>query len=226
MKIDINNAYAQQRVFLANIQDKRIGYKIAFSSEVSQKTFGLTEPAFGILFQSMQVKPNSVLLLKDFTQLRLENEIAFILGGDVPEKVRSIDMLKPFVESVAPAIEAPDFHFPKTQQTHGFNIIACNCIASRFLLGKKSFPENVDIDRVTVTFKRNGEIFDKGSAANVFGSPWKALLWLVNELPKYGFRLKKDDIVLTGAMGKMTPASVGHHKASFDSFGEIEFDIT
>ena len=83
----------------------------------------------------------------------------------------------------------------------------------------------ISVDQIQSELKWNGEIIDTGEAKNVYGSPWKALFWLAQELPKHGLNLKKGDVVLTGAMGKAVPAKPGSYVAEFASLGSFGFNL-
>jgi 2-keto-4-pentenoate hydratase len=53
----------------------------------------------------------------------------------------------------------------------------------------------------------------------VLGDPRIALTWLVNELSRFGYALKKDQVVITGTCVKPMPIAVGDRVAG--DFGEL-----
>lgn len=73
---------------------------------------------------------------------------------------------------------------------------------------------------------RNGAVAESGVGANVLGDPRIALTWLVNELSQFGYRLRKNQVVITGTCVKPMPIAVGDRiEGDFGKLGGISVKI-
>ena len=85
--IDIEEAYAIQNEYMslhANRDPKGFsGYKIAFTTEVMQKHFGMDQPAYGRILTSNVYQSPHYLNSADFGRLGVECEIAITIGKDI-----------------------------------------------------------------------------------------------------------------------------------------------
>jgi 2-keto-4-pentenoate hydratase len=69
---------------------------------------------------------------------------------------------------------------------------------------------------------RNGAIVSVGSGAACLGHPLKAALWLARAMSAAGHSLRAGDVVLTGALGPVSPATSGEfHEARISGFAPV-----
>lgn len=59
----------------------------------------------------------------------------------------------------------------------------------------------------------------------VEGSPWNALLWLVQALAEKGEALKPRQIVMTGGIAKFMDGLLGKYEATYECLGTIRFAV-
>ena len=80
----------------------------------------------------------------------------------------------------------------------------------------------LDLRLTGMLLSRNGEAIDSGAGAAALGNPARCVAWLANKLGELGSGLRRDDIVLPGALHRMTPARSGDvFRAEFDHLGSV-----
>jgi 2-keto-4-pentenoate hydratase len=73
-----------------------------------------------------------------------------------------------------------------------------------------------------VSVTRNGELVTTGSGAAVLGHPLNVMAWLADELPRFGLRLRRGDVVTTGVATDVFEANRGDScVADFGPFGLV-----
>ena len=178
------------------------GWKIAATSVAGQRHIGVDAPLAGRLFASRMVRSDESLDYRGNAMRLAEAEFAFTLGADLPPRAARDELaeIRAAVASVHPAIELPDSRFVEVARAGAPQLIAeCAC-ADFFVLGAAAGGGWRDLDlaahRVRVT--RNGAPACEGIGANVLGDPWRALVWIANELSLHGPGLSAGEVVTTG----------------------------
>ncbi len=221
-------AYAVQKAFvnLRLQQDAIAGYKAGLTSEAGQKKFGVSGALYGVLFQSGEFPAENAVKLSDFGKLMLETEIGFILAADITQVPANREELQSYIQAVVPVIELPDLGFEQPKQLKGVDIIAANVASSGFITGAPVATEQAgDLNQLSVTLVHNNTTINQGSGSDALGDQWQALLWLIESLHEQGYQLKKDQLLITGALGKMLPAESGEYGADFGTLGKLNFKV-
>ncbi|MEM0030962.1 MAG: fumarylacetoacetate hydrolase family protein [Candidatus Geothermarchaeota archaeon] len=223
--ITVEEAY---KIQLINI-DKRtrqgqkiIGKKIGLTSKSMQKLFGVNEPDYGHLTDTMYVDDHGFMRLSELIQPRIEAEIAFILKDNLKGPgVTVVDVLRA-VEGVVPALEVIDSRI-KNWKIKIQDTIADNASAAKFVIGNKiSKITDTDLRTVGMIFEVNGDIVATASGAAVLGNPLIAIAWLANKLAQYNTYLKAGEIILSGSLIAAVEIRPGDYvRATFDRLGDV-----
>ena len=111
----LDEAYAIRHAF-QEIEERRgrgavAGYKIGLTTPVMQKLCGVDEPCYGAIFTREVHHRRAELWATDYCRLGVETEIAFRLGGDLPQD-GDLGEIAAAVESCMAAIELiEDLHY-------------------------------------------------------------------------------------------------------------------
>lgn len=192
--------------------ERLVGRKIGLTSPAMQEQMGVNEPDYGSLWASryFAAKTGRVDIPADvFLQPRVEGEIAFLIGKPLEGTNVTPQEVLVATEALAVAIEVVDSRIEdwciKLPDT-----IADNASYGGFTLGpwSRSLRE-ADLRTLGMLIHQNGDPVVQGVGAAALGGPARAVAWLANKLTSFGVRLEPGDIVLSGALGKATPARKG-----------------
>jgi 2-keto-4-pentenoate hydratase len=223
---DVEAAYAvqQAQVVRWTVTDgrRRVGAKIGLTSRAVQESFGVYQPDFGVLFADMAVPDGAEVDPARLLQPRVEAEVAFVLGADLPEEqvtaadvIRVVDHLLPAIEIVDSRITGWDISIVDT--------VADNASSGLFVLG--TTPRrlaDVDLRLCGMVLEHAGEPVSVGAGAACLGNPLTAVAWLAQTLARLGRPLRAGDLVLSGALGPMVPVTPGaSYEARISGLGSV-----
>lgn len=227
--IDVVDAYEIQ---LINIRQRIaegarvVGHKVGLSSLAMQQMMGVDEPDYGHLLNEMQVFEDKPVDTSKFLYPRIEVEVGFILGRDLPGEDCTEDDVLAAVEAVVPSIELIDTRITDWK-IKLCDTIADNASSAGFVLGKGRIkPADVDLKNINATLKCNGEVIAEGRSDAVLGNPVTAVAWLARKVESFGVRLKAGDIVLPGSCTRAIDARPGDEfVAEFDHLGPVHLSF-
>ncbi|WP_326836973.1 fumarylacetoacetate hydrolase family protein [Amycolatopsis rhabdoformis] len=227
---DVDLAYAVQAAVLERkltALDRRVaGRKIGLTSAAVQKQFGVFRPDFGVLLDDMVFGDRVELPLDTFLQPRVEGEVAFVLGTDLPAGSTLVDVLRA-TEFVLPAIEIVDSRIAGWDITIT-DTVADNASSGAVVLG--TTPKkltDVDLPALGMSLEHAGEPISTGVGAACLGAPANAVAWLADEVARRGAPLRAGEVVLAGAWGPMiTVDKPGGYVARFEDIGEVHVTFT
>jgi len=159
-----------------------------------------------------------------------EAEFAFRMGDDLPPRRDPYTQAEVLarVAALHPSIELPDSRYEHFERVGALQLIADNACAHYFVLGAAA-PDSwrtLDLSQYKVRGLRNGAVAETGQGANVLGDPRFALTWVANELSRFGYGLKKDQVVMTGTCVKPMAIAVGDRiQADFGELGTVSVAI-
>jgi 2-keto-4-pentenoate hydratase len=179
----------------------------------------------GVLFASGKRKSNSIIDKTVFKTLMIEIEIGFVIGKSISHPLKDAAELKDHTWEVVPVIELPELGFTDMQKLKGPDIIAANIGAAQFIVGERQKINNLDLNTLQVTLKRDGVVVNQGKGTDALAGQWKAALWLVNTMAKQGWKIEPGHIIITGALGRMIPGKPGNYIADYGSLGTVTFKI-
>ena len=198
------------------------GHKIGLTSKAVQEQLGVDQPDFGMLLDTMEVLNGGTIQMSELMQPKVEAEIAFVLGKDLPnrpvstvELINAIDYALAAIEIVGSRIK--DWNIKIT------DTIADNASASHYVLGHKPTKlGDFDVINCQMSMTKNGSLASEGKGAACLGSPINATLWLADKMAEIGTPLKAGQVILSGALGKMTTVQAGDTiEASIDGLSSV-----
>lgn len=197
------------------------GKKIGLTSPGMQKLLGVNEPDYGHLFRFMDCACD--VRADELIQPKIEAEIAFVLGSDLPDRDVTAKDIVDCTEYVCAAFEIVDSRVANWKIKLA-DTISDNASSGRYVLGQKRVsPANLDLAAVTMSTEQVGKgVVSEGIGSAVMGDPAISVAWLANCLRRYGVSLKKGEVVLSGAFAAALPALQGDvFTATFSSLGTV-----
>jgi 2-oxo-hept-3-ene-1,7-dioate hydratase len=198
----VEDAYAVQRMWRdRGIEAGRrlVGHKIGLTSKVMQAATGITEPDYGVIFDDMVIDSGAVIEHDRFSNVRVEVELAFVLGARLEgPNVTVFDVLNA-TDHVVPALEILDSRIEMAGRTI-VDTISDNAAMGAMVQGGRPVPvDAVDLRWIAALLYRNETIEESGVAAAVLGHPAAGVAWLASKLAAHGDRLEAGEIILAGS---------------------------
>ncbi|MGY2060339.1 2-keto-4-pentenoate hydratase [Nocardia gipuzkoensis] len=229
-EIDVVDSYEIQLINIRRrVRDgaRIVGHKVGLSSKAMQQMMGVDEPDYGHLLAEMQVFEDEPVPASRYLYPRVEVEVGFVLGADLPgEECTEADVLAATV-AYAPAIELIDTRI-KDWKIALCDTIADNASSAGWVLGPERVrPELLDITGIDARLTRNGEVVAEGRSDAVLGDPTVAVAWLARKVASFGVRLKAGDIVLPGSCTRAIDARPGDaFHAEFTGLGSVRLEFS
>ncbi|WP_159429851.1 2-keto-4-pentenoate hydratase [Halarsenatibacter silvermanii] len=201
-EMTIQDAYDIQNINRGEIlkTEELKGRKIGLTSRVMQDNFGVTEPDFGFISESLLTAEKKLGLREhNLIQPKIEAEIAFIMDRDISGPgVNFRDVLQ-HTYRVVPVFEIID------SRIRDWNIeiqdtIADNASCGLVIIGNGAAdPDDIDLRTTGLILTCDGKLQDTAAGAEVFGHPAGSVAWLVNKMSEFDEGLKAGELVLSGS---------------------------
>ncbi len=220
-----DEAYAVQNInterHLAN-GARLVGRKIGLTSRSVQQQLGVGQPDYGMLFADMSVDDGAEVPLDRLLQPKVEAEIAFVLGADLPHADTTPGEVMQAIDFVAAAIEIVDSRIADWKISY-FDTVADNASSGLYVLGSRPVPlSEVDVIGCGMVMERAGEPVSVGAGRACLGSPISAAAWLARTMAAAGRPLGAGDTILSGALGPMVAVEPGDtFEARIDGLGSV-----
>jgi 2-oxopent-4-enoate/cis-2-oxohex-4-enoate hydratase len=210
--LTVETAYRiQQRLMERRLEagERIIGKKIGVTSRAVMNMLDVYQPDFGYMTDGMIYNEGQTVPMNRLIQPKAEGEIAFILKRDLTGPgVTAADVLAA-TECVMPCFEIVDSRIRDWKIRIG-DTVADNASCGVFVLGDQAVdPRKIDLALCGMVLERNGEIVATGAGAAALGSPLNAVAWLANTMGGLGMSLKAGEVILSGALAAMFPATAG-----------------
>ncbi|MHB9757110.1 2-keto-4-pentenoate hydratase [Streptomyces sp. BYX5S] len=209
---DVKAAYAVQELITAHHLEaggRVTGRKIGLTSPAVQRQLGVDQPDFGVLFDDMSVEDGASVAVGTLLQPKVEAEIAFVLGADLAEGPLDAAQIRAAVAHAVPALEIVDSRIADWDITFG-DTVADNGSSALYVLGSPAKPlAEFEPVEAAMSMKRGEETVSTGNGAACLGDPLTALAWLARTARDVGDPLRAGQVVLSGALGPMVPATAG-----------------
>jgi 2-oxo-hept-3-ene-1,7-dioate hydratase len=176
-----------------------VGRKIGLTSKVMQAATGITEPDYGAIFADMVYQSGAVIDHDQFTGVRIEVELAFVLRQAVDGPGATVFDVLRATEYVVPALEILSSRIEMAGRTIVDTISDNAAMGAMITGGNPTPPDAVDLRWVSALLYRNETIEESGVAAAVLNHPAMGVTWLADKLSSHGDRLEAGEIVLAGS---------------------------
>lgn len=199
-----------------------VGHKVGLSSPAMQRMMGVDEPDYGHLLADMRLAEQVPADAGAYCYPRVEIEVAFLLGADLPGADCTEQDVLAATEAYAPSIELIDSRIVDWRISL-VDTIADNASSAGFVLGRSRVaPDAIDITRIEATLSRGGEVVAAGRSDAVLGNPVTAVAWLARTVAGFGVRLRAGHIILPGACARAIDAGPGDQfVATFAGLGTV-----
>jgi len=161
------------------------------------------------MFDDTVWESGSVIPVSQFSNLRVEVELAFVLGSSLAGPgCTVIDVLRA-TEYVTPALELLSSRIELEGRTI-VDTIADNAAYGGIVLGGSPVrPDQLDLRWVSALLYRSERIEETGVAAGVLNHPVAGVAWLANKLAQHDDGLEAGEIVLAGSFTRPVSLTAG-----------------
>ena len=228
-QLTLESAYRIQRL---NIERRTragetiIGHKIGLTGKPMQEKFGVSEPDYGHLLNTMQLDAEAPLDLGSLIDPQIEVEPAFVLGRELRGPGLTVEDVIDATEYIVACYEIIDSRIIdwriKLQDT-----VADNGSSARFILGRKKVkPGDLALDNLATELELDGENVAKGNTRAILGHPAMGIAWLGNSISGFGVTLEEGHVVLPGTCIRSFRLA-GHQQArgSIEGLGGVSIEI-
>jgi 2-keto-4-pentenoate hydratase len=186
-----------------------VGAKIGLTSPAVQRQLGVDQPDFGILFDDMEASDAAPIDSTRLLQPRVEAEVAFVLNADLDGPNIDARSARAAVAYAVPALEIVDSRVESWDITFA-DTVADNASSGMYVLGtQRRTLDQFEPRDVTMEMTVDGAVVSAGSGIDCLGDPLEALAWLARTMRDLGTPLRKDQVVLSGALGPMVTVHPG-----------------
>ncbi|KAB1654275.1 2-oxo-hepta-3-ene-1,7-dioic acid hydratase [Pseudoclavibacter chungangensis] len=186
-----------------------VGRKIGLTSKAMQQATGISEPDYGVMFDDTVYQNGSVIPHDDFSNVRIEVELAFVLKTPLEGPACSLFDVLRATEYVTPALEVLNSHIELEGRTIVDTISDNAAYGGMVLGGNPMRPDEIDLRWVSALLYRNETIEETGVAAGVLNHPATGVAWLANKFHQHGARLEAGEIILAGSFTRPMWVSKG-----------------
>lgn len=233
--MDLEDAYRIQSAWvLEKVRKGAVitGRKVGLTSRAMQEAMKINEPDFGTLLDHMEIADRSTTEAAQFTDPRLEVELAFILKSNLSGPKLTISDVMAATDYVAPALELIAARTHRVDPITGYirtvvDTISDNAANAGYVISDTPIPLGADLPRVGSIFSRNGTVEETGLAAGVMGHPAHGLCWLAKRFAPHGIELEAGQVYLAGSFTRPVIVRPGDEfKADFGDYGSIEIGFS
>ncbi len=234
-ELDVVDAYEIQLLNIRRRVDAGVtvnGHKVGLSSKAMQEMMGVDEPDYGHLLSDMEVFSDRPVAAGRYCYPRVEVEVGFILGEELPGEGCTEQDVIDATEAVAPAIELIDSRIADWDIRIG-DTIADNASSAGYVLGPDRVkPTDIDLKMIEARLlRRTGsgepEKVAEGRSDAVLGDPVVAVAWLARKVASFGVTLEAGNVILPGSVHRAIDVRPGDDfEAVFDGLGSVRLSFT
>jgi 2-keto-4-pentenoate hydratase len=204
-----------------------VGHKIGLTAKAMQELFGVSEPDYGHLMNTMMHDAHEPLDLGALIDPQIEVEPAFVLGRRLQGPDVSIADVLAATVHVRVCLEVIDsriidwrIRLPDT--------VADNGSSARVVLGSSRVPpSDLVLDDMDTELELDGAVIETGNTDAILGHPARSIAWLANRIWEFGIALEPGHIVLPGTCTRSVRLA-GHRQVigRIAGLGEVILNLT
>ncbi|MFO1059385.1 MAG: fumarylacetoacetate hydrolase family protein [Dongiaceae bacterium] len=224
----IDEAYRIQDAFhdLARpVNGPIAGWKIATTTAVMQQLMGIDRPCAGAIFAKTVHRSPARLRAADHVSLKIECELAFRLGADLPAAAApfTAESVAAAVAAVMPAFELVDDRRAVYKETEALSLIADNCWNQGVVLGA---PQPLPATAGLAALRGRLEVAGRPPVEGGADGPLRALAWVANLVTGRGGTIRAGMIVMTGSLVPTAPIAAGETAIfTVDGLGSARLEV-
>jgi 2-keto-4-pentenoate hydratase len=206
--------------------ERIVGHKVGLTAKAMQDLFGVREPDYGHLLNTMVHDADQALDLGELIDPQIEIEPAFILAKRLIGPNIGIDEVLSATDYVCVCFEVIDSRIEdwriKIQDT-----VADNGSSARVILGKQRMKTpGLHLENMETVLELDGTVVASGNTGAILGHPANGVAWLANAIAKFGVALEAGDIVLPGTCTRSCRIA-GHRnvKGRIAGLGEVSITL-
>ncbi|MBU6429885.1 MAG: fumarylacetoacetate hydrolase family protein, partial [Cyanobacteria bacterium REEB65] len=206
--------------------ERLAGMKMGLTSLAKMRQMGVHTPIYGHLTDAMLLPDGGILTVSDHCHPRVEPEIAFLLGQDLPGPVSPAQALAA-VAGACCALEIIDSRY-RDFQFKLADVVADNASSARFVLGNRLLPpDRLDLGCLGMVMEIDAKPVEIGCSAAIYEHPARSLAELANMLARRGKTLRAGQIVLAGGATAAVALQAGQRvRLEVDGLGCASFSCT
>jgi len=199
--LSVDDAYGIQQANVARrvaTGEHIAGHKIGLTAKAMQDLFGVREPDYGHLMNTMVHDARDALDLGELIDPQVEVEPAFVLGRPLRGPGLGIADVLAATSYITVCLEVIDSRIIdwriKLQDT-----VADNGSSARLVLGPTRIdPAALQLDDLHTELELDRSVVETGNTSAILGHPANGIAWLANRIAEFGITLEPGHIVLPG----------------------------
>lgn len=199
---------------LTQVQGPVVGYKAAFTNPAMYQRFGVTGPAWGVMFGKMMLASGAKLPARFGARPLYEADfLAVVKDARLADAQTQLEALQ-HISAVVPFIELPDLMLEGAAT--GAALISTNLGFRGGVLGPRvaveptqAFLDALANMTVVMTEERSGKELGRAKGDILMQHPVNAAMWLAAALKKDGVALRPGDLLSLGGYIPPTPTQPG-----------------
>jgi len=228
-RLTVPEAY---RIQQANVErrlargERVVGHKIGLTARAMQEMFGVSEPDYGHLLDTMLHDERVPLDLGTLIDPQIEVEPAFVLGSKLQGPNVGVADVLSATEYVCVCFEVIDSRIVdwrvRLQDT-----VADNGSSARVVLGAlKADPATLELDNLETELELDGIVVETGNTSAILGHPANGIAWLANRISEFGLTLDAGHVVLPGTCTRCVRIG-GHRRVAgrIEGLGEVTLQL-
>jgi 2-keto-4-pentenoate hydratase len=203
-----------------------VGHKIGLTARAMQELFGVNEPDYGHLLDTMLHDERVPLDLGTLIDPQIEIEPAFVLGSKLQGPNVGVADVLAATEYVCVCFEVIDSRIidwrVRLQDT-----VADNGSSARVVLGQfKANPNTLELDNLETELELDGVVRETGNTSAILGHPANGIAWLANRISEFGLTLDAGHVVLPGTCTRCVRIG-GHSRVAgrIEGLGEVTLQL-